>query len=408
MEAIRKVVCGVDVHKKSILACIRKLGKEGEIDRDVRTFGTRTKELLELADWCVREGVQEIGMESTGVYWKPVWNILCAAGLKLRLVNPEHLKHFEKRKTDVKDCEWIAELLQYGLLKGSFVPSEDLRQLRDLTRHRVKLAQQRAAVANRIQKVLEDTNIKLASHLSDLLGVSGRRILKSLIEGESDSAKLAMLIHPTVRAKQEDLILALQGCVTEHHRFMLSELLDQLEFLERKIDTFEAKIDEVSSPFEEAIQLSDQIPGVARCIAISIIAEMGTDMKQYPSQRHLASWAGMCPGNNQSAGKRKSGKTPMGNRWLRRALSEAAWAASHTKETYFAALFRRICRRRGKKRAIIATGHAILVCVYHMLKNNCSYKELGFNHFDRIKGDQMQRYYLKRLAQLGVKVQLIA
>lgn len=408
MEIIRKVCGGLDVHKKSVLACIRRLGSEGKIDKEVRTFGTTTKELLLLADWCVSAGVEEIAMESTGVYWKPVWNILSAAGLKLMLVNPEHLKHFPQRKTDVKDCEWIAELLQYGLLKGSFVPSEDLRQLRDLTRQRAKLTQQKAAVANRIQKVLEDTNIKIASLLSDLLGVSGRRILKSLIEGQSDNSQLVLLVHPTVRAKKDDLALALQGRVTEHHRFMLRELLDELEFLERKIENFEARIDQVSVPFEPAIQLIDEIPGIGRCIAIAIIAEIGANMKQYPTQRHLSSWAGICPGNNESAGKRKSGRTPMGNCWLRRALAEAAWAASHTKGSYFSVLFRRICRRRGKKRAIVATGHAILVAIYHMLKNNCAYKDLGVDHFDKIKGDQMQLYYLRRLAQLGVKVQIVA
>jgi transposase len=408
MDIIRKVCGGLDVHKKSVLACIRRLGSEGKIDKEVRTFGTTTKELLVLADWCVSAGVEEIAMESTGVYWKPVWNILSAAGLKLMLVNPEHLKHFPQRKTDVKDCEWIAELLQFGLLRGSFVPSEDLRQLRDLTRQRAKLTQQKAAVANRIQKVLEDTNIKIASLLSDLLGVSGRRILKSLIEGQSDNSQLVLLVHPTVRAKKEDLTLALQGRVTEHHRFMLRELLDELEFLERKIENFEARIDQVSVPFEPAIQLIDEIPGIGRCIAIAIIAEIGANMKQYPTQRHLSSWAGICPGNNESAGKRKSGRTPMGNCWLRRALAEAAWAASHTKGSYFSVLFRRICRRRGKKRAIVATGHAILVAIYHMLKNNCAYKDLGVDHFDKIKGDQMQLYYLRRLAQLGVKVQIVA
>jgi transposase len=408
MEIIRKIVCGCDVHKKSVVACIRRLGEEGKIDKEVRTFGTTTRELLALAEWCISAGVEEIAMESTGVYWKPVWNILSAAGLKLMLVNPEHLKHFPQRKTDVKDCEWIAELLQYGLLKPSFVPTEDLRQLRDLTRHRVKLTQQKATIANRIQKILEDTNIKLASYLSDLLGVSGRKILKALIGGETDSTQLAALGHATLRTKKEDLQLALQGRVTEHHRFMLAELLDELEFLERKIATFEARIDEVCRPFEQAIQLIDEIPGIGRCIAISVIAEIGTDMKQYPSQRHLSSWAGVCPGNNESAGKRKSGRTPMGDRWLRRALAEAGWAASHTKGSYFSALFRRVCRRRGKKRAIVATGHAILVAIYYMLKNNCAYKELGDDHFDKIKGDQMQRYYLRRLAQLGLKVQIVA
>ena len=408
MEIIRKVCCGLDVHKKSVFACIRQLGSEGEIDKEVRTFGTTTKELLVLADWCVSAGVEEIAMESTGVYWKPVWNILSSAGLKLMLVNPEHLKHFPQRKTDVKDCEWIAELLQYGLLKGSFVPSEDLRQLRDLTRQRAKLTQQKAAVANRIQKVLEDTNIKIASLLSDLLGVSGRRILKSLIAGQSDNKQLLALVHPTVRAKKDDLTLALQGRVTDHHRFLLGELLDELEFLEQKIEKFEARIDQVGSPFEQAVQRIDEIPGIGRCIAIAIIAEIGTNMKQYLTQRHLSSWAGVCPGNNESAGKRKSGKTPMGNCWLRRSLAEAGWAASRAKGSYFSVLFRRICRRRGKKRAIVATGHAILVAIYHMLKNDCAYKDLGVDHFDKIKGDQMQLYYLRRLAQLGVKVQIVA
>jgi transposase len=408
MEILHKVCGGCDVHKKSVVVCIRRIGEKGEITKEIRTFATITKELLILAEWMMECGVEEVAMESTGVYWKPVWNILSAAGLKLILVNPEHLKHFPQRKTDVKDCEWIAELLQYGLLKASFVPTEEIRELRDLTRQRVKLTQQKAAVSNRIQKVFEDTNLKIYSYISDPLGVSGRRILKAIISGENDSSKLADLAHPTLRAKKDDLRLALQGRVTEHHRFMLAQLFNELEFLEQKIAAFEARIDEVSSPFESAIQRIDEIPGVGRCIAISILAEIGTGMNQYPTARHLASWAGVCPGNNESAGKRKSGKSPMGNRWLRRALAEAGWASSHCKGSYFAALFRRICRRRGKKRAIVATGHAILVAIYHMLKTDSVYKDLGFDHFDRIKGDQMQKYYLRRLEQLGVKVAVVA
>jgi transposase len=404
MDMIHKVCSGCDVHKETVVACIRRIGEGGKIEKEVRTFKTVTRELLALSDWLTAAGVRHVAMESTGVYWKPVWNILSGGGFELMLVNPEYLKHFPQRKTDVKDCEWIAELLQYGLLKPSFIPGEQIKELRDLTRQRVKLTQQKAAVANRIQKVLEETNIKLASYISDVLGVSGRRILKALIAGETDCKKLATLADGRLRARREELELALEGRITEHHRFMLAELLEQLEFLERKIEVFEARIEGAVAPFEWAVQRADEIPGIARCVANSIIAEIGTEMKQYPSQRHLSSWGGMCPGNNESAGKRKSGKTPKGNRWLRRALAEAAWAASHTRGTYLSALYRRICRRRGKKRAIVATGHAILTSIYHMLKNNCAYKELGEVHFDKIKGDQMQKYYVKRLAQLGFKV----
>jgi transposase len=344
-------------------------------------------------------------MESTGVYWKPVFNIL-EGRLAVMLVNAQHIKQVPGRKTDVKDCAWIAQLLQHGLLRASFVPPPPLRELRDLTRQRAQLVAEKATAANRIQKVLEDANIKLASVATDVLGVSGRDMLAALIEGEDDVAKLADKARRRLRNKIPELQTALQGRVTAHHRFQLRILLDHVTHLEGLIARLGLRIEEVIAPFAEAAERLTTIPGVEQRTAETVIAEIGTDMNQFPTADHLASWAGMCPGNNESAGKRKSGRTTKGSRWLRQVLTQAAWAASHTKDTYLSAQFRRLAARRGKKRALVALGHTLLVIVYHLLKHGVTYRELGGDFLERLEPERLTRQLVQRLEKLGHKVTL--
>lgn len=405
MDSIYRCCCGLDVHKDTVAACLRKIGDDGKIHVEKQTYSTMTKGLLALSDWMASEGVTHVAMESTGVYWKPIWNIL-EGGFTVLLVNARHIKQVPGRKTDMKDCEWIAQLLQHGLLNPSFVPPTPIRELRDLTRHRTKVIGEQAAVANRIQKTLEDANIKLASVATDVMGVSGRAMLKAMISGQEEPKVLADLAKRRLREKIPQLKLALEGRVTEHHRFMLGTLLDQWEYLESLVKRLDGRIEDVMRPFEESVELLKGIPGVEQRTAENLIAEIGNNMDQFPSAEHLASWAGMCPGNNESAGKRKSGATPKGNRWLRRTLNQSAWAASHTKNSYLSAQYRRLASRRGKKRAIVAVGHTILKIVYHMLKHRVSYHDLGNNYFDRLNSENLKRYLVKRLEKLGHKVTL--
>jgi transposase len=346
-------------------------------------------------------------MESTGVYWKPVWNIFEGIFTVL-LVNAQHVKAVPGRKTDTKDCQWIADLLQHGLLRGSFVPPSPIRQLRDFTRTRASLRQDHTAVANRMQKILEDANIKLASVASDWLGVSGRIILNQMLDGEEDTGKLAHLCRGRLREKIPEMQLALEGRMTEHHRWMLRLQREQLEFLEAQIAQLDAKIQEHMSDYQKAVDLCTTIPGIEAIAAANLIAEIGVNMEQFPSAQHLASWAGLCPGNNESAGQRLSGKARNGNVWLRRNLCQAAWAASHTKNTYLSAQFRRLAARKGKKRAIVAVGHTILVIVFHMLKNQQPYRDLGADYFDRRNAEQLKWSLVRRLERLGVQVSIVS
>ncbi len=405
MDSVYQCCCGLDVHKETVAACLRKIGDDGKTHIEKRTYLTMTKELLALSDWMTSEGVTHVAMESTGVYWKPIWNIL-EGGFTVLLVNARHIKQVPGRKTDMKDCEWIAQLLQHGLLNASFVPPTPIRELRDLTRHRAKIIGEQATVANRIQKTLEDANIKLASVATDVMGVSGRAMLKAIISGQEDPKVLAEHAKKRLRGKIPQLKLALEGRVTEHHRFMLKMLLDQCEYLESLVKQLDSRIEDVMRPFEESVELLKGIPSVEQRTAENLIAEIGNNMDQFPSAEHLASWAGMCPGNNESAGKRQSGKTPKGNRWLRRTLNQSAWAASHTKDTYLSAQYRRLASRRGKKRAIVAIGHTMLKIVYHMLKHKVSYHDLGSDYLDRINAESLKRHLVKRLEKLGHKVTL--
>ena len=402
-DVVYRRCCGLDVHKDTIAACVRWTEETGENHKENRVFGTTTQELEKLARWMEQHQVRQVAMESTGVYWRPVWNVL-EGRFEIRLANAQHIRNLPGKKTDRKDGEWIAKLLQYDLVPASFVPPTPIRQLRDLTRTRVRLVEERAAVANRIQRILEDANIKLASVATDVLGYSGRRMLEAMIEGKTNVEQLADLARTTLRRKIPQLRLALDGSLNQHHRFWLRQMMDHLEFLEGKIFVLEQEIDRHSRPFEGAITLWITIPGIGRLLATTLVAEIGVHVEQFPTAAHLASWAGLCPGNNESGGKRKSGKTRKGNAWLRRALCEAAWGASHTKNTYLVAQFRRLAARRGVKRATMAVAHTILVIAYHMLKNGCQYQELGGDYFDRLRGDGLKRYYVKRLQQLGLSV----
>jgi transposase len=402
MEVVHEVCCGLDVHKKSVTACV--LWASGR-RKQIREFGTFTRDLLELADWLRACGVTHVAMESTGVYWKPVWNLL-EGQFEVLLVNAQHIKAVPGRKTDQKDSEWIADLLQHGLLRASFVPPTPTRELRDLTRYRASLAQECNRIANRVQKVLEDANIKLASVATDTLGASGRRMLEALVSGEEDSGRLAEMAQGKLRNKIPELGQAMQGRVTGHHRFLLRELLDHLYFVESKMRRIEQEIEERLGPFQSEVARLGTIPGVDRVTAWSLLAEIGWNMKQFPDAQHLASWAGLCPGSHESAGKRKSGKTRKGSLWLRRCLSQAAWAVSMTKNNYLSALYRRLAARRGSKRATIAVAHNLLAIAYYILRDGTCYQDLGPNHFDRLDPEGLRRRLTKRLQGLGFKVTL--
>ena len=405
METMYHRCAGLDVHKKSVEVTVRILDNQGRLQTQTRHFGTYTRNLLDMADWLAEQGVTHVAMESTGVFWKPIYNIL-EGRFSVLLVNARHVKNVPGRKTDIKDCQWLAQLLQCGLLTGSFVPGRDLRQLRDLTRHRAQLVAEKNRVINRIHKVLEDANIKLGSVATDIVGVSGRAMICAIIQGENNPERLAGNARRRLKNKTEELKLALEGHVNDHHRFMLKLLWEQLLSVESLIQQLEDKIASQMGPFQQAVELIDEVPGIDRRVAHAIIAEMGIDMGQFPTDRHLASWAGMCPGNNESAGKRKSGKTTKGSRWLRQALVQAAWAASHVQDSYLAAQYSRVVKKRGKKRALVAVGHSILVIIYQMLKKKVPYQDLGSNYFDMRNHIHLTKYLVKRLEGLGHKVTL--
>jgi transposase len=437
MQIVYQRCCGMDVHKDSVTACVLLIDEYGEWRSEKRKFGTMTRDLREMATWLASLRVEAIAMEATGVYWKPVWNILEAENkFRLLLVNAHHIKQVPGRKTDQKDSEWIADLLQHGLLKASFVPPQTIRRLRDLTRMRVKIRQMLATFANRIQKVLEDANIKLGSVASDVLGVSGRHMLHAVVEGQQDPEQLAALAQGRLREKRAELRLALEGHITDHHRFQLKFLLEFVQFGEKQLSQLEAEIRRlivqlepglvssegavtaapgageeamakaVKSPLQTVVEFWDTIPGIDELTASTLVAEMGANMDQFPSAGHAAKWAGICPGNKESAGKRLSGKTPKGSVWLRRALCQAAWAASRTKNTYLAAQYHHLIVRKGKKRTIVAVAHTMLVMAYHMAKRQCSYQELGGDYFDRRNADTMQHRLVKKLKNLGYEVTL--
>ncbi len=454
MQILHRCCCGLDVHKKLIVACLISLNQVGEPQKEIRSFTTMTKDILALADWLTSAGYRHVAMESTGVYWRPIWNLL-EGQFELLLVNAQHIKAVPGRKTDIKDAEWIAELLQHGLLRASFVPPAPQRHLRELTRYRSTLLAERARLVNRLHKVLEDTNLKLTAVVTNILGLSARDMLGALLQGETNPELLAKLARGKLRKKREDLEQALVGRVDDHHRFLLTSLLTHMDFLDEQVSDCNGKIEQflaaasdeqaqlVSSAsdeqlpeqapvcstlvgtestltqervsedgpklplsYQQAIALLDSIPGVNQRIAEIFIAEVGTDMQRFPTAQHLASWVGLCPGNHQSAGKQIRGTTRKGNRWLRQALIEAAQGAMRTKDTYLSAQGRRLTHRRGKKRAVVAVAHTILIIAYHILQRQQPYQDLGSNYFDERERSAVARQSVRRLEQLGFKVTL--
>jgi transposase len=400
LEVVYRSCAGIDVHKKTAVVHIRK-----DEYQETRTFPTLTRNLLEMRDWLEEHQVQQVAIESTGVYWKPVFNLLEGA-CEVILVNAKHIKNVPGRKTDVKDARWLADLLRHGLLKASFIPPEPVGELRDLTRHRAKLQDQQAAVANRLIKILEDCNIKLRSVVSDIQGKSALHIIERLAAGESSPEQLAQLAQGRLRSKIDELKLALEGGVKEHHRFLLRELLDQWQYLEGAVARAESEIEARMPPFETAAEIWDAIPGINRGVAQVAAAEIGIKMEQFPTAGHLASWVGFCPGHHESAGKQYSGKTTDGNVWLRRALIQAAWSAVRTKNSYFHSQYHRLMGRRGKKEAIVAVAHSLLVVMYHTLKNGAIYQDLGANYFERNQEERIVQKSIQRLNKLGYTVTL--
>lgn len=405
METIFRCCAGLDIHKNTVEAHVRRLEPDGQFWQQTRSWGTMTGDLKLMAEWLDGVGVTHVAMESTGVFWKPIFNIL-EERFTLLLCNARHIKQVPGRKTDVKDCQWIAQLLQHGLLRGSFVPPRWQRELRDLTRYRAQTAAEGARIANRIHKVLEDANIKLGSVASDVLGVSGRAMLEALMAGEEDPLRMAELAQRKLRGKIPELERALEGRVTDHHRFLLRMLWQELQQQEALMAELDRRIEACTRPFALQRERLRGIPGIQNRVAEVLLAEIGPDMEPFPTAAHLTSWAGMCPGNNESAGKKRSGRTPPGNRWLRQALVQAAWAASRSKNSYLAAHYRRLVGRRGKKRALVAVGHSILVIVYHMLKRSERYQDLGADFLDKLDPQRLTRYHVKRLESLGHRVTL--
>ncbi len=402
MEVIYKRCCGLDVHKEIVVACLLIRG-EGKVVKEIRTFLTMTSDLVLLHDWLQAHQVTHLAMESTGIYWKPVFNLL-EESFTVLLVNAAHIKAVPGRKTDVKDCEWIADLLSHGLLRGSFIPPEPIRDLRDLTRYRKSLTDERVREVNRLQKFLEAANIKLSSVATDVMGVSGRAMLEALTAGSTDPEVLSNLAKGRLRKKLPELKKALEGRFRAHHRFMVAEILTHLDFLDEAIERVSQEVVNRVVPFSKMVELMDRVPGINQRVAEGVLSEIGVDMSCFPTHRHAASWAGLCPGNNESAGKRKSGKIRKGNQWLRRYLVEASWAAVRKKGTYLSALYHRLVVRRGKKKAIVAVAHALLVMIYHIFKDQVPYRELGSGHFDKINAVYVKRHHIKRLENLGFKV----
>ena len=431
MQIVYEYCAGIDIHKKMVVVCLFVGNTTGQRVKETRSFRTTTVELLALRDWLQAAKCTHVAMESTGVYWKPVYNLLEGA-CELMVVNAQHIKAVPGRKTDVKDAEWIAELLAHGLLRGSFIPPTEQRELRDLTRYRASVVEDRARIINRLQKVLEDTNIKLGDVATDITGQSARAMLDALLAGQTDPAMLADLARGKMRAKRAALEEALVGVIKPHHQFLLTELLRHLDSLSEAVRRVSAEIvawmdrqpaaeveqgcppspasiqEEPEKPlgWARAVALLCSIPGVSERAAQVILAEIGQDMTRFPTAGHLASWAGMCPGNHESAGKRLSGKTRKGSPWLRKTLVEVANAAARTKNTYLSAQYHRLAARRGRKRALVAVAHTILVIIYRMLSQHQSYEELGSNSFDERDRHTTQKRLVRRLEKLGFQVDL--
>lgn len=406
MEIVFRMCSGLDVHEKTVVACVILSLANGSVHKEKQTFATTLVGLQALRDWLRSKGVTHVTMESTGVYWKPVYNVL-HEHFDVWVVNARHFRQVPGRKTDLNDAEWLAELMRFGLLERSFIPEEWQRDLRDLTRYRTRLLDERSAAANRLHKLLEDANIKLSSVVSDIQGVSARLMIAALIDNQLTAQQMAELAKRKLRQKIPQLVEALSGLVRPHHRFLLQEILIHLDELNARIDSLNQRIDELVKPYAGLIDRLDAITGVGVQTAQIVLAEIGVDVKAWPTANHLASWACLSSGNNQSAGKRRSGKTQKGQFWLVRTLVEAAHAASHAKNTYLAAQFHRLRARRGAKRAAVAVAHSIVVIIFHLLKQpDTSFQDLGGDYFLTKNKEQEQRRALKMLHSLGFEVTL--
>jgi transposase len=405
MEVLHPRCCGLDVHKDTVVACVR-LVIDGKTVKEVRTFSTTTADLIALSQWLAENKCTHIAMESTGVYWKPVWHILADGEFELVLANAAHIKGVPGRKSDVKDADWVSDLLAHGLIRASFVPDSPTQEMRTLMRTRKQLSREQTRHILRIQKTLEDANIKLDSVISDLMGVSGRKMIEALIAGQRDPAKLAHLADPRVKASQETLRQALRGRVTRQHRFLLRLHLDQIDGLNAAIAKIDREVEAAIAPFRTAVEQVSSVPGVKNLAGLQIIAEIGTDMSRFPSDANLVSWACICPRSDESAGKRRSTRIRKGSPWLKTALVQCAHSAVRMKGTYFQALFHRIRSRRGVKKAIVAVAASILTAIYHMLKDGTMFQDLGADHFDRRTKEQQKNRLVKRLAELGYAVEV--
>lgn len=400
MEVLHERCAGLDVHKNTVVGCVR-LVQGGRVEKEVRSFKTTTSELLALADWLDGHSVNHVVMEATGVYWKPVWHVLDDGERQLVLANAAHVKNVPGRKSDVSDCDWLSDLEAHGLIRASFVPDQPTQELRSLLRTRKQLVRERTSHTLRLQKTLEDANIKLDSVISNVVGVSGRRMIEALMEGQSDPAVLAALADRRIKAPPEVLCEALRGRVTRHHRFLLGLHLGHIDAIDQAIDKIDQEVEASLQPFCQAVGLVKTIPGVSQLAGQGIIAEIGSDMSRFPTCGHLISWAGLCPRSDESAGKRHSTRTRKGNPWLKTLLVQCAWAATRTKATYLHAQFLSIRSRRGARKAIVAVAASILTAVYHMLKNGTSYRDLGPKHLDNRNKEAQARRLLTRLRRLG-------
>lgn len=405
MQVLHPRCCGLDVHKDTVVACLR-IVSNGNVTTDVRTFQTTTADLLRLSKWLTENECTHVAMEATGVYWKPVWHILDDGEFELVLANAAHVKNVPGRKTDMKDAVWLAELLAHGLIRGSFVPDTQTQQMRTLLRTRKQLVRETSRHIQRVQKTLEDANIKVDSVLADLMGKSGRTMIEAMIAGETNPVKLASLADRRVKASREELHDALRGRVTNQHRFLLRLHLNQIDALAAAIASIDQQVEADLGPFRAAAEQLTSMPGIANVGAQAILSEIGLDMSRFPSAAHLLSWAGMCPRNDESAGKRRSNRLRKGAPWLKTTLVQCAWAAKKKKGSYFRAQFYRIKARRGDKKAILAVAASMLTTIYHMLKDGTMYKDLGPDHFDRRSNDQQKKHLVKRLTDLGYAVEL--
>ena len=397
MEVVYRCCCGIDVHKKVIVACLVNGGEQ-----ELREFGTTTSEIKTLANWLTESGCEMIAMESTGVFWKPLYNLFELMDLDAMIVNAAHMKALPGRKTDVKDAEWIADLLRHGLLKVSYIPNREQRELREITRYRKSLTEERCREVNRLQKILEGANIKLDSVVKDITGKSARKLLQRIIDDDiPDSDEVSKLVHGRMRPKLEQIVASIEGITTPLQRKLLAQIIDHIDDLNRRIGELDKLVQEYMAEYEAAIEAIDEIPGIARRSAEVILAEIGLDMGRFPSAAHLCSWAGVCPGNYQSAGRRKHGKTTKGNKALKTILTQCAKSAKTVKSSYFFAQYQRISARRGKNRATLAVAHSMLIAIYHILKNKTAFHDLGSDYYDSFNRDRKINSYLKRLKALG-------